>query len=59
MSEPAAEPGVPSDGVKSIPPAQEKSIAKEIERKMPAKATSLLATPDRIILRLNKYDQAT
>ena len=59
MSEPVSEPGAPSDGSKRIPPAQEKSIAKEVERRMPPKATSLLATPDRIILRLNKYGDMT
>ncbi|EME85835.1 uncharacterized protein MYCFIDRAFT_88426 [Pseudocercospora fijiensis CIRAD86] len=54
MSEPASQPGAPTDGAQNIPAASEKSIATEMEKKVPAKVTSALATPDRILLRLNK-----
>lgn len=54
MSEPAAEPGAPADGATNIPQASEKSVAAETKKRAP-KAVSLAATPDRIILRLNKY----
>lgn len=56
MSEPASQPGAPTDGAQNVPQqASEKSIAKEVEKKMPPQVKSALATPDRIILRLNKY----
>lgn len=54
MSEPASQPGAPSDGAQNIPPPSEKSVAKEIEKKMPSQVGKALAGPDRIILRLNK-----
>lgn len=54
MSDPTVEPGAPADGAQRIPAASEKSIAREIERKIPAKGLQLMAAPDRIILRLNK-----
>jgi hypothetical protein len=51
----AAEPGVPVDVEPSyIPPAGEKSVAKEVEKKAPAGLLDVLSKPDRIILRLNK-----
>lgn len=56
MSEPASQPGAPADGAQNIPPASEKSVAREMEKKVPAKVTSALATPDAILLRLNKYE---
>lgn len=56
MSEPASQPGAPTDGAQKVPKqASEKSIAKEVDKKMPPKVKSTLATPDRIILRMNKY----
>jgi len=56
MSEPASQPGAPADGAqKQDFPANEKSVAKEIEKKMPVQVKSSLAGPDRVILRLNKY----
>lgn len=56
MSEPASQPGAPTDGAQNQPShASEKSVAREAEKRLPKKAVSLLATPDRIILRLNKY----
>jgi hypothetical protein len=52
----AAEPGVPVDVEPSyIPPAGEKSVAKEVEKRAPSGLLNLLSKPDRIILRLNKY----
>lgn len=48
-------PGAPPKEVTQLPPATEKSVAREVQRKAP-KATSLAATPDRILLRLNKYE---
>lgn len=57
MSEPASQPGAPTDGAqKQDFPANEKSVAKEIEKKMPVQVKSSLAGPDRVILRLNKYN---
>ncbi|EMC92119.1 hypothetical protein BAUCODRAFT_78596 [Baudoinia panamericana UAMH 10762] len=53
MSDPVAEPGAPSSGVTELPPAQEKSIATETKKRAPTLAR-LAATPDRVILRLNK-----
>ncbi|KAK4545245.1 hypothetical protein LTR36_003425 [Oleoguttula mirabilis] len=53
MSDPAAEPGAPSSGAVDIPPASEKSVAAEAKKRAP-KVTSLAATPDRVLLRLNK-----
>lgn len=55
MSDPASQPNAPTDGAQNVPKqASEKSVAKEAEKKMPPKVKGLLATPDRIILRLNK-----
>nr|POF03436.1 hypothetical protein CFP56_72532 [Quercus suber] len=54
MSDPAAQPGAPADGATKLPPSADKSVAREAQRRAP-KATSLAATPDRILLRLNKY----
>lgn len=55
MSDPAAEPGAPTGGATEKPhAASEKSLASEAHRKAP-KLISLAATPDHIILRLNKY----
>jgi hypothetical protein len=52
----AAEPGVPVDVEPSyIPPAGEKSVAKEVEKRAPSGLLDVLSKPDRIILRLNKY----
>lgn len=58
MSEPVSQPNAPTDGAQNVPPpsqASEKSLAKEVEKRTPPKVKSALATPDRIILRLNKY----
>ena len=57
MSDPAAEPGAPTGGATDVPPASEKSIAAEVKKKVPEKAVTLARTPDRIILRLNKYEE--
>ncbi|KAK5131467.1 hypothetical protein LTR08_000931 [Meristemomyces frigidus] len=53
MSDPAAEPGAPSGGATNIPPASEKSIAAEANKRAP-KLASYAATPDRVLLRMNK-----
>ena len=59
MSDPSAEPGVPAeshphpDTSVNIPPAAEKKIA-EVKRKAPG-LVDLVKTPDRILLRLNKF----
>nr|POF23918.1 hypothetical protein CFP56_54854 [Quercus suber] len=53
MSDPAAQPGAPTNGATKLPPSSDKSVAREAQRRAP-KATSLAATPDRILLRLNK-----
>jgi hypothetical protein len=51
----AAEPGVPVDVEPSyIPPAGEKSVAKEVEKRAPSGLLDVVSKPDRIILRLNK-----
>ena len=59
MSDPAAEPGVPAEshpspntGV-SVPPAAEKKIA-EVKKRAPG-LVDLVKTPDKILLRLNKF----
>jgi len=47
-------PGAPTAGeATNIPPTSEKSIAAEAKRRVP-KLTQIAATPDRILLRLNK-----
>jgi len=47
-------PGAPvNDDVKEIPQASEKSVAAEAKRRVP-RLTQLAATPDRVLLRLNK-----
>lgn len=56
MSDSAAEPGAPQGAQTTNMPSQsEKSIASEVKQRVPDKAISLARTPDRIILRLNKY----
>lgn len=55
MSEPASQPGAPADGAqKQDFPAADKSVAKEVQKKVLAQVKSTLSGPDRIILRLNK-----
>ena len=54
MSDSAAEPGAPTE-VSNMPPSQDKSIASEVKKRVPSGALSLASTPDRILLRLNKY----
>ncbi|CAK1361938.1 hypothetical protein CB0940_02743 [Cercospora beticola] len=55
MSEPASQPGAPADGAqKQDFPAADKSVAKEVQKKVPAQVKSTLSGPDRIILRFNK-----
>ncbi|KAK3116758.1 hypothetical protein LTR53_002524 [Teratosphaeriaceae sp. CCFEE 6253] len=59
MSDPTTEPGVPSGGVSSeLPPAQEKSVAAEAKKRAPPRLLQLAATPDRVILRVNKQGSA-
>ena len=59
MSDPTAEPGVPAENHPdpessvSIPPAAEKKIA-EVKKRAPG-LVDLVKTPDRILLRLNKF----
>ena len=59
MSDPTAEPGVPAenhpdpDTSVNIPPAAEKKIA-EVKKRAPG-LVDLVKTPDRILLRLNKF----
>jgi hypothetical protein len=55
MSEPASQPGAPAEPVTNLPPASEKSVAKEVQKRVPGNIAKALATPDRILLRLNKY----
>lgn len=55
MSDPAAEPGVPAENHPStIPPAAEKSVSAEVQKRAPS-LVNLARTPDKILLRLNKY----
>ncbi|RMY64615.1 hypothetical protein D0863_09695 [Hortaea werneckii] len=54
MSDPTAEPGAPADVSSNIPPAGEKSLTAEAQRRVPNKLVAMAATPDRILLRLNK-----
>lgn len=55
MSDPAGEPGVPAENnPSSIPPAAEKSVSAEVQKRAPT-LVSLARTPDKILLRLNKY----
>lgn len=54
MSDPAAEPGVPAENQpSSIPPAAEKSVSAEVQKRVPS-LVNLARTPDKILLRLNK-----
>jgi len=57
----AAEPGVPVENTEPsyIPPAGEKSVAKEVEKRAPSGLLDIASKPDRIILRLNKYVQVS
>ena len=56
MSDPATEPGAPSQAASSeIPAPQEKSVAAEAKKRAPPRLLQLAATPDRVLLRLNKY----
>jgi len=56
MSDPTTEPGAPAAGTNSdIPPAQEKSMAAEAKKRAPPRLLQIAATPDRLMLRLNKY----
>lgn len=58
MSEPASQPGAPADGAqKQDFPVHEKvkSVAKEVEKKMPPQVVSKAKGMDRVVLRLNKY----
>jgi len=54
MSEPASQPGAPADGAQKLPSASEKSVAKELDKRVPTEVKGAFATPDRILLRLNK-----
>jgi hypothetical protein len=54
MSDAAAEPGAPVDTTKNIPPASEKSISKEVQKRAPNSVLRVASTPDQVILRLNK-----
>ncbi|KAK4504886.1 hypothetical protein PRZ48_002849 [Zasmidium cellare] len=55
MSDPASQPNAPTNGAVNVPKqASEKSVAKEVEKKMPPQVKGPLAATDRIILRLNK-----
>jgi hypothetical protein len=56
MSEPASQPGAPSDGATKIPPPSEKSqsIARDVEKRLPNQVTNALKKQDGVILRLNK-----
>jgi hypothetical protein len=59
MSDPTVEPGVPADSHPSpnssisIPPAAEKKVA-EVKKRAPG-LVDLVKTPDKILLRLNKF----
>ncbi|KAK4556735.1 hypothetical protein LTR86_006306 [Recurvomyces mirabilis] len=53
MSDPVAEPGIPTSGT-NVPPANEKSVAAEAKKRVPNRLLALAATPDSILLRLNK-----
>jgi len=59
MSDPTVEPGVPAeshprpDSSVSLPPAAEKKVA-EVKKRAPG-LVDLVKTPDRILLRLNKF----
>ncbi|SMR47622.1 unnamed protein product [Zymoseptoria tritici ST99CH_3D1] len=56
MSEPASQPGAPSDGATKIPPPSEKtqSITRDVEKRLPTQVTKALKKQDGVILRLNK-----
>lgn len=54
MSDAAAEPGAPADTTNNIPSANEKSVAREVQKRAPNSLLDLARTPDKIILRLNK-----
>ena len=53
MSDPVAEPGVPTSNT-NVPPANEKSVAAEAKKRVPNRLLALASTPDSILLRLNK-----
>lgn len=56
MSDPTVEPGAPVENqADSIPPASDGSVAKEVEKRAPARLLELAKQPDRILLRLSKY----
>lgn len=56
MSDPTAEPGVPVENqADSIPPAGEKSVAREVEKRAPPRLLEIAKVPDSILLRLSKY----
>lgn len=50
----AEEPGAPV-GVSNVGTASDKSIANEVKQRAPNRVVSLARTPDRLLLRLNKY----
>ena len=49
----AEEPGAPASAT-NVGTASEKSIAGEVKQRVPSNVQSLAATPDRLLLRLNK-----
>lgn len=51
----AEEPGAPTTIPTNMPTASDKSIANEVKQRVPNKVVSLASTPDRLLLRLNKY----
>ncbi|KAF2767366.1 hypothetical protein EJ03DRAFT_156875 [Teratosphaeria nubilosa] len=53
MSDPGTEPGAPTGGATDIPAASEKSVAQDVKKRVP-KLAELAATPDTLILRVNK-----
>lgn len=56
MSDPAAEPGAPTGNTSTnMPSASEKSIANEVKQRVPNNILDVARTPDKLILRLNKY----
>lgn len=56
MSDPTVEPGAPVENrADSIPPASDGSVAKEVEKRAPARLLEIAKQPDRILLRLSKY----
>ncbi|KAK5107527.1 hypothetical protein LTR62_001057 [Meristemomyces frigidus] len=53
MSDPVAEPGAPT-GAPKIPEANEKSVSAEVQKRVPNRLLRLAASPDSVLLRLNK-----